>query len=450
MKAQLQKAEAYFADRKVDEGMTILGELLQAAARDAPARDQLLAWVIAHVDDEHPQVAAHIALMGGALVENGASPVGIGRAIVAPVLRALTDAARMFALAKEFGHQHAEEESEDDADAADAGSDSAESPGHAHSHDDAHGHSHDHGHSHSHDHTRDHVHDHEGVHVHEHDNDHAGDHDHDHDHDDHSHSLEIGGWALSDDDLQRIAAKDVEAVRAWFSLEMWYRPAVACWSRDRGMLREIQSTPGLRVAIATLGRETDTSYWLSILIETLVKAPVIVLVPELEEAWSMTLDGVVDMGQLTVLASRTLAEPLRRIEASGVATDEELAVMSGEGPQSGGGGYSSSFAFYPPEACDPTDALPRDGIHMWSAPGGTGSHSLPGDFLPGTLPEIDGVRVLVIVGPKAPGMRFVRIIQSARMFEALTAKITDVTSLPAPQAKALFDVARERGRAARA
>jgi hypothetical protein len=172
--------------------------------------------------------------------------------------------------------------------------------------------------------------------------------------------------------------------------------------------------------------------------------------PELEEAWSMTLDGVVDMGQLTVLASRTLAEPLRRIGGSGIATDEELAVMTGEGPQSGGGGYSSSFAFYPPEACDPTDALPRDGIHMWSAPGGTGTHSLPGDFLPGTLPEIDGVRLLVLVGPNAPGMRFVRIIQSARMFEALTAKITDVTSVPAPQAKALFEVARERGRAARA
>ena len=396
MKAQLQKAEALFADRKVDEAMGILGELLQAAARDAPSRDQLLAWVVAHVDDEHPQVAAHIALAGGALVENGASPVGIGRAIVAPVLRALTDAARMFAHAREFGHQHA------DADAdADADSDAAA-------------------------------------------------HDHDHDHDSHSHSLEIGGWALSDDDLQRIAAKDVAAVRAWFALEMWYRPAVACWSRDRSLLREIQSTPGLRDAIAKLGHETDTAYWLSILIETLVKAPVIVLVPELEEAWSMTLDGVVDMGQLTVLMSRELADPLRRIGGSGIATDEELAVMTGEGPQTGGGGYSSSFAFYPPEACDPTDALPRDGIHMWSAPGGTGSHSLPGDFLPGTLPEIDGVRVLVMVGPKAPGMRFTRIIQSSRMFEALTAKITDVTSLPAPQAKALFHVARERGRAARA
>ncbi len=401
MKAQLQKAEALFADRKVDEAMGILGELLQAAARDAPARDQLLAWVIAHVDDEHPQVAAHIALAGGALVESGADPAGIGRAIVGPVLRALGDAARMHALAQEFGHQHAHDESDEE--------------------------------------------DHSEA------DDEAADHDHDHDHDHaHSHSLEIGGWALGDDDLQKIAAKDVAAVRAWFSLEMWYRPAVACWSRSRAVLREVQANPALRSAIAAIGRETDTAYWLSVLIETLVDAPVVVLVPELEEAWSMTLDGVVDMGQLTVLMSRTLADPLGRIGGSGVATDEELAVMTGEGPQSGGGGYSSSFAFYPPEACDPIDALPRDGIHLWSAPGGTGSHSLPGDFLPGTLAPIDGARMLVMVGPKAPGMRFVRIIQSARMFEALTAKVTNVTNVPAAQAKVLFEVARDRGRAARA
>lgn len=124
--------------------------------------------------------------------------------------------------------------------------------------------------------------------------------------------------------------------------------------------------------------------------------------------------------------------------------------MSGEGPQSGGGGYASTFAFYPVEACDPEDGLPRDNVYMWSAPGGTGMHSLPGDFLPGTLAPIDGARLLVLVGPHSPGMRFTRIIQSARMFSGLTAQITDVTRLPADQTQALFAVAKARGRAARA
>lgn len=411
MKAQLQKAEAYFADRKVNEAMEILGGLIEAAERDAPARDQLLAWVVARVDDEHPQIGAHIALMGGALVENGASSADLGRAIVEPVLRALTDAARMFELAKEHGHQHDDQDDDHD--------------GHDHDDDDV---------------------------ADEADDDHEDDeHDqHEHAHGAHDHTLEVGGWALSEDELGEVAKKDVAAVRAWFSLEMWYRPAVACWSRDRGVLRDVQGNAALRAAIARVGRDTDTSYWLSILVETLLAAPVVVLVPELTEAFRMTIDGVVDMGQLTVLASKALADPIARVGASGIATDEELAVMTGEGAQSGGGGYASSFAFYPVEACDPDDGCPRDNVHMWSAPGGTGMHSLPGDFLPGTLAPIDGARVLVMVGPNAPGSRFVRIIQSSRMFEALTAKITDVQRVPDPEASALFSLARERGRAARA
>lgn len=402
MNAELERAAAFFAARQVDEGMTLLGGLIEATAADAPARDRLLAWVIAHVDDDHPQVAAHIALAGGALVENGASPVALGRAIVAPVVRALTDAARMFALAQELGHHHAPDEHEDDLDD---------------------------------------------------DDDEHDDHDeHDHDHDDeheHEHALEVGGWALGDEQLQAAARKDLAAVQAWFSLEMWYRPAVACWSRDRALLREVQGHADLRAALARIGRDTDTSVWLSILLETLVAAPVVVLVPNLDEAWSMTMDGVVDIGQLTVLASKALADPIRRLDASGVATDEELAVMSGEGPQSGGGAYGSTFAFYPVEACDPDDGCPRDGIHMWSAPGGTGTHSLPGDFLPGTLPVEDGARLLVMVGPHSAGMRFTRVIQPARAFEALTARITDVAKLPEARTRALFALAKQRGRAAR-
>lgn len=426
MKAQLQKAEAYFADRKVNEAMEILGGLIEAAEGNAPARDQLLAWVIARVADDHPQIGAHIALMGGALVENGASPAALGRAIVAPVLRALTDAARMFELAKAHGHEHGEHDEDD---------------GHGHGYDDD---DHD-----DHDEAGHDAHGEGGGHDHG-EHEHAG---HGHDHDDsgheHEHTLEVGGWALSEDELGEVAKQDVAAVRAWFSLEMWYRPAVACWSRDRAVLREVQGHAELRAAIARIGRDTDTSYWLSILAETLLAAPVVVLVPELGEAWRMTVDGVVDMGQLTVLASKVLADPIARVGGSGIATDEELAVMTGEGEQSGGGGYGSSFAFYTVEACDPDDGLPRDNVHLWTAPGGTGMHSLPGDFLPGTLAPIDGARVLVMVGPNAPGSRFVRVIQSSRMFEALSAKITDVQRVPGPDAAALLAHARDRGRAAR-
>ncbi|MBL0212528.1 MAG: hypothetical protein IPQ07_01440 [Myxococcales bacterium] len=353
--------------------------------------------MIGHVDDEHPQVGAHIALAGGALVEHGASPTELGRALVAPLERALVDAARMVAYAKQYGHEHAHEHADDDGDVP---PDDPDVPD-----DDEDDEAGDHGE--------------------------AGDHRHEHDHGEgHAHALEIGGWALTDEQLETIAARDVAAVRAWASLEMWYRPAVAAWSRDLSVLREVQARSTLRAAIDALAGETATTHWLSVLLAAVASAPFVVLVPELEEAWAFTADGVVDMGQLTVLLSKALADPLARLGASGPATEAELDVMSGAGPQSSDGGYSSSFAFYPIEAADPTTGLPRDGIYEWTAPGGTGTHSLPGDFLPGTIAPRDGVRQLVMVGPKAPGLRFVRIISSSRMFDALGARISDVRKLP--------------------
>ena len=126
---------------------------------------------------------------------------------------------------------------------------------------------------------------------------------------------------------------------------------------------------------------------------------------------------------------------LGRIGASGVAKHDVLDVMTGAGPQRTEGSYSSSYAFYPVEAIDPSDGLPRDGVHTWSAPGGTGTHSLPADFLPGTLVERDGARVLALVGPKAPGLRFARVIPAVRTFEALAARISDLTKLPDDQAR---------------
>ena len=157
-------------------------------------------------------------------------------------------------------------------------------------------------------------------------------------------------------------------------------------------------------------------------------------VPELGEAWSFKADGVVDVGQLTVLLSDALKNPLARIGGSGVAKSDVLEVMTGSAPQQGEGSYSASFAFYPVEAIDPVDGLPKDGAHTWSAPGGTGTHSLPADFLPGTISLRDGARVLVMVGPNAPGLRFVRVVPAVRTFDALAARITSIEPLADEQA----------------
>ena len=56
----------------------------------------------------------------------------------------------------------------------------------------------------------------------------------------------------------------------------------------------------------------------------------------------------------------------------------------------------------------------------------------------------------LMVGPKAPGLRFVRIIQSSRMFDALPAQITSVRKLPDDQARRWQQVTRAYGAKARA
>src|SRR5262245_40676661 len=44
-------------------------------------------------------------------------------------------------------------------------------------------------------------------------------------------AFEVGDRSISRATLDAIGAADGEAVVAWLSLEHWYRPAVACWTR---------------------------------------------------------------------------------------------------------------------------------------------------------------------------------------------------------------------------
>ncbi len=353
----LSVANELFREGDLQKGMRALVDVMQSCSDNADARDLLLTWVIERVGHPDPEFGAHIAVVGGALIENGGSAERLGQALIEPIESSLGHARRLLERADALPDEPGEE------------------------------------------------------------------------------SIPVGDRQLSQETLRGIAEQDVDAVNGWISLETWYRPAVAAWTRAPQVLREVQARPTTRAALEALGGTTATSHWLVQLVETVFDAPFVVVVPELAEAWSFRADGVVDMGQLTVLLSEALADPLARIDASGIAKRDVLDVMGGSGPQRGEGSYSSSYAFYPVEAIDPGDGLPRDGVHTWKAPGGTGTHSLPADFLPGTIGERDGARVLAMVGPKAPGLRFARVIPAVRTFEALAARISDVAKLPDDQAK---------------
>ena len=339
-----------------DTGMGMFGEMLQTAGsrRDALLREICEALPAA----DNPNVAAHLALGGGALVENGAPAALLGRALVAPLRRALVDATRVL-------------------EAVDAMPE---------------------------------------IEV---DHDEGGEHDHG------TGVVVIAGKHVATASLHELALRDRAATRAWRSLEMWYRPAVAAWTRGPDVLREVQLDGELRRAVATLGGATETSLWLSQLLAAVFDARFVARFPELGESWTFLADGVTDMGQLSVLLSEALADPLARIGVDTIADEGVLAVMRGDGPQQGEGTYGCGFHVYPIEAVDPADGLPKDGRHTWRAPGGTGTHSLPPDFLPGELPVSDGVREIVVVGPNTPGMRFVRGIPAVRTFDGLRARVRD-------------------------
>jgi hypothetical protein len=150
------------------------------------------------------------------------------------------------------------------------------------------------------------------------------------------------------------------------------------------------------------------------------------------------------MGQLSALVAPALREPLARIGITEQPDEEVLEVMRGDGPQQGEGTYSCGFHCYPIEATDPATAMPRDDVHTWRAPGGTGTHSLPPDFLPGTLAPVEGARVLLVVGPKSPGMRFVRSMPAVRTFDGLRARVSAATKLAPDDARRWYEIAKQR------
>ena len=400
--ARLDEFEQKFFGGDREAAMGVLSQFLDDGINFGPG--SALAEVVQRVDHRHAGFAAYLALAGGALVENGLPAGALGRALVPPLTRALVDARRM------LDHVAPLPDAEDEDDEEEDGEEGAhEHDGHIHSHAD-------------------------------------GDHDHDHDHDhddDHADHILIGRKAVDRAFLDDLAERDVAAIQAWFSLDVWYRPAVATWTRDPAVLREIQDNADLRGALAALGNHTETSHWLSLLIETVFEGRFVVLVPELDEAYALTADGLGDMGQLYTLLSQLLRDPLERLGVSDFASKEVLAVMRGDGPQRGEGAFGCQFHCYPIQATDPATGLPRDNVHEWLAPGGTGTHSLPADFLPGTLPPIDGSRVLVLAGPKSPGMRFERVIPAVRTFDALQLRVTPAKQLAPDEARRWFAIAKQ-------
>ncbi|MEZ4444557.1 MAG: hypothetical protein R3B72_36120 [Polyangiaceae bacterium] len=242
--------------------------------------------------------------------------------------------------------------------------------------------------------------------------------------DDDEDAIWLGQNAYTTATVAALAEQMPQASSALRSLDTWFRPAVASLTRAPGVLARLQDDPELRGAIGALAPVSLGAHWLAQLIDSVVSEPFAFLLPEIDRGVAMTLEGVSDCGQLMVLLSEAMREPLAALGATVPAGDEILAVMRGDGPQQGSETYGADFHLYPWRAYDPTTRRPENGRFTWSAPGGVGSHSLPADFQPRTIEPLDGRRVLLVRGP-SEGL-WTRVISAARTFEPLRAAIRDV------------------------
>ncbi len=229
-------------------------------------------------------------------------------------------------------------------------------------------------------------------------------------------------------DLAEFAGADPEAMAAFDALDKWYLPFVASVTRSPDLFRALrrpEHLEGQKLRELTERGGCSTSYFLGLLLHATNDDRFVVLLPEIEEGYSLQVDGVVETGQLSILLSDLLQESLRKIGASGPAEGAVLEVARGEGPQVIDASYDCKFYLYPWQALGLETGLPEDQRFVWKAPGGTGSRSLPADFQPSAIEPLDGARVVLLVGPTLDEQRsFARVLSAARMFERVAAKVS--------------------------
>jgi TPR repeat protein len=234
--------------------------------------------------------------------------------------------------------------------------------------------------------------------------------------------------------VEALMCTDPRAVNGYIALDTLFKPAAALWTRAPAALAEAQAVPALTRALGQMNlRTSDGVFWLKVLVGVGLDRPLLVYLPELDEAYTMRVDGVPDVSQLTVLLADALAEPLAQVGVTERPNAAMLALARGEGPQHRHAhepGYQAHFRLYPWQAYDPACGRAAMLRHLWAAPGGYGYGGLPVDFLLSDLVPIHDHWALLLQGPNAPDQPTgARPVSSARSFDMLRAELRNVKRL---------------------
>lgn len=244
-------------------------------------------------------------------------------------------------------------------------------------------------------------------------------------------AVEVGQRTLSGASLAAIADEDDDAVASFFALDTWHHPVLSAWTRHTRSLAAAQSDPSIVAAVSELEGRSEGAEWLARLLRVPVEAPFVILVPELDEAYTLTVTGIAELGQLLVLFGGAVPSVFERLGAEAPAR-EVLDVLSGVGPQQLEASYTANLRFYPWQSLDPATGLPARSSARWAVAGReapeTDASLADGAAPRDVTPLGDGTRVLVLVGPRASSAS-ARPIPAARMFPALVAQLGSAAPL---------------------
>lgn len=206
---------------------------------------------------------------------------------------------------------------------------------------------------------------------------------------------------LDEATFERSAAQSPAWARAWQQLESLYFPLIAALSVSPSGRESLRP---LLPQIAPLTSYLESAYYLSMLLQVLDNAPILIIEPALQRGFVGTMSGVADCFQLHALLMAHF--PDTRAPVSDAAT----SVHRGHGAQITDENLMGIWNLYNYRALNPDGDLPTDLSDS--------SHWIWNEDLPAEIPEFAGYRV-VLLGPAS----YERAWKVQRAFAALRAEI---------------------------